>query len=152
MNKLNYIIFLLYFFSVNAVANFSGIWQGFGKITINNQTNACPQFQVQFEQTANDIKTSGSVLKCKGINIIGKENTLKIEDGRLFFEDTDIGQITNSKIETSYIDKVNGFKYEYKLQILDPSVIDYVETVKTKNNVLFYQVHAYLKLNLNLFE
>jgi len=138
-------------FSLNLLADFSGTWQGFGKIILNQTTKSCPEFQVHFEQTEKYLKTTGSVLKCKGINILGKENILSIVDGKLMMDNIEIGNIADSKIETKFKDPVNGFNYSYKLEIIDQRMIDYSETVTTASGVLFYQVQAYLKLNLNLF-
>lgn len=152
MGHFRFMVFICLFISLKLSANFSGLWKGFGKVHINGQNQECNHFKVEFEHTESFLITSGSTLNCKGINIIGKPNTLNIFDGKLYFGAKLIGTISDLNIETKFIDQVNGFNYEYRLNLLGETIIDYSETVTSSSGSLFYQVHAYLKKDLNFFQ
>ena len=141
MNKFSFsLLAVLLLTSSAAFANFTGRWQGQGKVTdISGGTLRCDVIQFRVDQTTSALKILQGYIYCKPQELKVADMSLRIYQDGLYLDGDKIGSISDDSIRLSYIRK-DGIRVRSLARLKD-SKLQYQEEWMDKDNnrVLFFQ-------------
>ena len=100
-----FVMFFVMFMSTALLGSFSGQWQGTGAAKDGAGWNTpCDYLSYQFEQTPETLYVIQGKIKCGEYQMDVDSVSLKIKDQKLYYEDLELGTITDDMMKIIYKD------------------------------------------------
>lgn len=100
-----------------AFASFSGHWVGGGQAhDATGWASDCEKISYTFVHTPETLEVIGGEVKCGGYEMTFDAATLRIEDEKLFYDDLEVGTITNDLLNVLFEDDIIFLSYRFEIQ------------------------------------
>ena len=97
-----------------AFASFSGHWEGVGQAKDSaGWSSSCKKISYTFVHNTDTLNVTGGEVKCGEYETTFDDATLKIEKGKLFYGDLEVGTITNDLLHVVFQDDPIYLSYSF---------------------------------------
>jgi len=112
-------------------ASFNGLWRGAGQASDSSGWSApCERISYHFEQTPTVLNVMGGEVKCGDYEQTFDPVSLVIRSNKLFYEDIEVGTLSDDALEIFYADEIITLAYSFtkvRLSGSEQYVLNYKE-------------------------
>ena len=133
MDQFHRFCFLIFFVSINAMANFSGYWEGTGEMDFYGNKSDCSSMYFDLLHTETELVINNGHYQCGDMEATWDPFALTIKGNQLFLGDQAVGTITNNTMDVTFSSSDDLIQQNFRLTLKGNNQLRYDETWRDGN-------------------